>query len=156
VENILFYEACQAILTTSSSLPNGPIHQSEHATLQRRMSVLHNTFLEANSDLEVNLTEKTLHQLAECLSTNIPYGDPVAYAKLTDSVRAAREEILELMFFDTYPRYLNSTRQNNEPVSEEKCLGKYSTDTQEFTLAVQALTQSESQISTFYLLDLYK
>ncbi|KAI8053310.1 hypothetical protein BDF22DRAFT_655323 [Syncephalis plumigaleata] len=156
VENILFYEACQAILTTSSSPRNTLAYQAEHATLQRRMSMLHSTFLEANSDLEVNLTEETLHRLAECLGMDIAYGDSAAYATLADSVRAAQEEILELMFFDTYPRYLNSTCQNDEPILDEQCLGKYSTDTQEFTLAVQALAQSESQTSTFYLLDRYK
>ncbi|KAI9593217.1 hypothetical protein BDF19DRAFT_415604 [Syncephalis fuscata] len=112
VENILFYEACQAILTTVSSPRDGPAHSTEHSTLQRRVAMLHSTFLETDSDLEVNLTEATLHRLSSYLDSSASYGDFKAYCALMDAVRAAQEEILELMFFDTYPRYLNSASRH--------------------------------------------
>ena len=118
--------------------------------------MLHSTFLEINSDLEVNLTEATLQRLANRLDAGVPYGSSTAYCALIDAVKAAKEEIVELMFFDTYLRYLSYANRAVEATTPNNVDGKRSGDTQEFALAVQALTQSGSQTSTFYLLDRFK
>jgi hypothetical protein len=104
MENVVFYEYCTTLLKIAESAPDD--EKIQHVMW------FSETFLLPDSELEVNLTFATRCQLeAMCTQQRI---DPAV-------LEIAREEIENLMFFDTYQRYLQRhSRDSDSDTYSEK------------------------------------
>ncbi|RKP04822.1 hypothetical protein THASP1DRAFT_26599 [Thamnocephalis sphaerospora] len=121
VENVLFYEGCRLIIRMARRSHRDTIRQSASAqggdalarslsvsspayvmrssALQSRLIWFSNTFLCDNAELQVNLTAAMRQQLFdEIMRVDAPFRISV--------LRSARDEIEELMFRDTYQRFM--------------------------------------------------
>jgi hypothetical protein len=107
VENAFFYDACRSLLK-SSELHEAALREDNpdpgyKERLVRRLTWLYITFLRPNADMEVNLsgnTRRRLERAARDGILNIPI------------MKKAMEEVEELMFYNTYQRYLRQHGDN--------------------------------------------
>ncbi|KAI9597479.1 hypothetical protein BDF19DRAFT_301766 [Syncephalis fuscata] len=111
VENAFFYDACRSLLKSSElhdiALTEGNADPGYKDRLVRRLMWLYTTFLRASADMEVNLlgtTRRRLERAARDGVLDIPI------------MKKAMNEVEELMFYDTYQRYL---RQHGDEVDSD-------------------------------------
>ncbi|RKP06810.1 hypothetical protein THASP1DRAFT_24939 [Thamnocephalis sphaerospora] len=118
VENILFYDACQTTLRALFS--HNEQHSDEiqpagnsirNSDFQQHLDMLRSVFLEESGELEVNLSENARLCLTEQMDAGIPLhpmgtSQKKAMRLMSAALRAARDEVVQLMFFDTYQRFL--------------------------------------------------
>ncbi|RKP24660.1 hypothetical protein SYNPS1DRAFT_29584 [Syncephalis pseudoplumigaleata] len=113
VENAFFYDACRSLLRSAelheAALREGNADPGYDERLGRRLAWLHSTFLRASADMEVNLSGSTRRRLERATRDgmlDIPM------------MRKAMHEVEELMFYDTYQRYL---RQHGDEPDNDVC-----------------------------------
>ncbi|KAI8052097.1 hypothetical protein BDF22DRAFT_57980 [Syncephalis plumigaleata] len=101
VENAFFYDACRSLLKSSelheAALIENNADPRYRERLTRRLTWLHTTFLRSGADMEVNLLGNTRRRLERTARDGI-LDVPI--------MKKAMEEVEELMFYDTYQRYL--------------------------------------------------
>ncbi|ORX91335.1 hypothetical protein K493DRAFT_317346 [Basidiobolus meristosporus CBS 931.73] len=98
VENVLFFERCRKLKQMWAAENATP---PETSTLEKEIHDLYNTFIAPNARFVVNLNGKTRRLIQEALKKR---------EYKMEIFERALEEVGELMFRNTYPRFLQSRR----------------------------------------------
>ncbi|ORX97777.1 hypothetical protein K493DRAFT_368907 [Basidiobolus meristosporus CBS 931.73] len=104
VENVLFFERCQAISRRRESDP---------AWTQQQLRETYTIFIEPDAELMVNLDAETFLRIRTDVS--LEKFQPDMYTQ-------AQAEIKELMFHNTFPRFLESVKYNNSHWVTDSCM----------------------------------
>ncbi|KAK9685363.1 hypothetical protein K7432_015524 [Basidiobolus ranarum] len=103
VENVLFYERCQAISQ----------NEVDPAKLEFELRETYTTFIEPNAELLVNLDSNTASKIKADVSVEKFY--PSMYDE-------AQTEIKDLMFRNTFPRFLEYMTHNKSHWVTDSCM----------------------------------
>ncbi|KAK9761555.1 hypothetical protein K7432_013465 [Basidiobolus ranarum] len=103
VENVLFYERCQAISR----------HETDSVKIEQELHETYTTFIEPNAELMVNLDWDTFSKIKADVSVEKFY---------PDMFNEAQAEIKDLMFCNTFPRFLEYIKCNKSHWVTDSCM----------------------------------
>jgi hypothetical protein len=122
IENIIFYDACQLALRalgdTNESYKRIFTEEPSLNEILGHLDTMYIHFLVKGSELEANLSEPAKSGLicqfrSQHITEVLCDRESAKFSSLIEALRAARDEVVQLMFFDTFSRFLMSDERIN-------------------------------------------